>query len=587
MTEFGELKVSFSSRGIPKYEIKLTHTGLKKVQVLRDGDRELLLQKARLRGSEWDQQWRRREEAEAKKAERERQKQEKEERKALAETRTVEAREVLDGLRRILASTLDVDDAVDWESLKTFASFDEPAPAEPSPLPPPQYPEILNRKPLRDGFSPRFNVLDLLIPALKRRKSLSAEQAYLAAHSEWERAAKEAYAEFESMKRQYPADVERQSAAHRQLVDDWESRRQAFTVNQDTLNGQIDSRRAAYAAKDPEAVRDYCELVLNHSRYPDYFPQTFDVAYVGENGLLICDYDLPEPAALPKLNDVTYVASRDEFKEKDLPDKEFNKLYDDVVYQIALRTIHELLEADVVNAIETLVFNGHVHSLDEATGNDRRTCIISIQVAKQEFLQINLARVNPKACFRKLKGVGSSELHSVTPVPPLVSFNRDDDRIVESYDVAHSLNEGVNLAVLNWEDFEHLVREIFEKEFGQHGAEVKVTRASRDGGVDAIVFDPDPIRGGKFVIQAKRYTNTVGVSAVRDLYGTLQHEGANKGILVTTSVYGPDAYEFARGKPLQLLDGGNLLHLLERHGHKARIDLVEAKQLAAQSETVG
>jgi hypothetical protein len=38
--------------------------------------------------------------------------------------------------------------------------------------------------------------------------------------------------------------------------------------------------------------------------------------------------------------------------------------------------------------------------------------------------------------------------------------------------------------------------------------------------VDAVVFDPDPLPGGKMVIQAKRYTNTMGVSAVRDLFGT-------------------------------------------------------------------
>jgi restriction system protein len=138
---------------------------------------------------------------------------------------------------------------------------------------------------------------------------------------------------------------------------------------------------------------------------------------------------------------------------------------------------------------------------------------------------------------------------------------------------------------MGWEDFEHLIREVFEKEFSQSGGEVKVTQASRDGGVDAIAFDPDPIRGGKIVIQAKRYTNTVGVSAVRDLYGTVMNEGATKGILVTTADYGPDAYDFAKGKPLTLLNGGNLLHLLDKHGHKAMIDLKAAKQIIAEQET--
>ena len=67
-----------------------------------------------------------------------------------------------------------------------------------------------------------------------------------------------------------------------------------------------------------------------------------------------------------------------------------------------------------------------------------------------------------------------------------------------------------------------------------------LTRASRDRGVDAIMFDPDPVRGGKYVLQAKRYTRTVDVAAVRDLYGTVVNEGANRGILVTTASYGPD-----------------------------------------------
>lgn len=158
-------------------------------------------------------------------------------------------------------------------------------------------------------------------------------------------------------------------------------------------------------------------------------------------------------------------------------------------------------------------------------------------------------------------------------------LRKEDGRFVSAYEVASSLDDSVNLAAMDWEDFEHLIREVFEKEFSSNGGEVKVTQASRDGGVDDVAFDPDPIRGGKIVIQAKRYTNTVGVAAVRDLYGTVLNEGATKGILVTTSNYGPDSYAFANGKPLVLLSGANLLHLLGKHGHKARIDLRGAKKM--------
>jgi restriction system protein len=121
-------------------------------------------------------------------------------------------------------------------------------------------------------------------------------------------------------------------------------------------------------------------------------------------------------------------------------------------------------------------------------------------------------------------------------------------------------------------EFESLITNLFEK----MGLETRQTRPSRDGGVDCVAYDPRPIFGGKVVIQAKRYKNTVGVSAVRDLFGTVQNEGASKGILITTSGYGKASFEFADGKPLELLSGINLLYLLAQNAHiEAKIEMPE------------
>jgi restriction system protein len=97
------------------------------------------------------------------------------------------------------------------------------------------------------------------------------------------------------------------------------------------------------------------------------------------------------------------------------------------------------------------------------------------------------------------------------------------------------------------------------------------TQRSNDGGVDVDATDPTPIRGGKIVVQVKRYRNTVPPTAVRDLYGTVQDIGANKGVLVTTSGFGPGSHTFARGKPLELISGGELVDLLHRHGLRGRL----------------
>jgi restriction system protein len=47
---------------------------------------------------------------------------------------------------------------------------------------------------------------------------------------------------------------------------------------------------------------------------------------------------------------------------------------------------------------------------------------------------------------------------------------------------------------MDWQDFENLIREILEKEFSEDGFEVNITQASRDGGIDAVMFDPNPLK---------------------------------------------------------------------------------------------
>jgi restriction system protein len=188
-------------------------------------------------------------------------------------------------------------------------------------------------------------------------------------------------------------------------------------------------------------------------------------------------------------------------------------------------------------------------------------------VTKEGFSEINLKRIDKRACLRNLGAQVSPGPTEMLPVRPIVEFDMVDKRFVGESDILGGLDARPNLMDLNPFEFENLVTNLFQK----MGLEAKLTRSSRDGGVDAVAFDTRPVLGGKVVIQAKRYKNVVGVTAVRDLYGTMINEGANKGILVATSNYGPDAYEFAKDKPIELVDGGGLLYLLGQVGVKARI----------------
>ena len=256
---------------------------------------------------------------------------------------------------------------------------------------------------------------------------------------------------------------------------------------------------------------------------------------------------------------------------------------EDILYSLCLRSAYLIAKSDEGYWFDTIAVNARQSWDDRATGLPRTGIIASLQATRDQIADLRLDQVDPKICFRHLKGISTPSVEDISPIRPIFVLDKNDNRIVQGRDVAQKLEPEENLAAMPWEDFEHLVRQLFEWEFGQDGVEVRVTRASRDRGVDAIIYDPDPLRGGKFVVQAKRYTRPVDVASVRDLYGTVLNEGANRGILVTTSSYGPDAYEFAKDKPLSLVDGPNLIAMLRRHGRRYTIDIEEARRLAGLS----
>ncbi len=94
------------------------------------------------------------------------------------------------------------------------------------------------------------------------------------------------------------------------------------------------------------------------------------------------------------------------------------------------------------------------------------------------------------------------------------------------------------------------------------GYQVQNTPAKGDHGIDLIVSN-STIRTG--LVQCKRYRGTVGEPLVRDLYGTMMHENADFGWLVTTGAVSKQARDWAIGKPIELWDGLKLVELARRH----------------------
>jgi restriction system protein len=100
-------------------------------------------------------------------------------------------------------------------------------------------------------------------------------------------------------------------------------------------------------------------------------------------------------------------------------------------------------------------------------------------------------------------------------------------------------------------EFEAFIGELFR----QMGYGVSITSASGDEGVDLFLEK----EGRKAIVQCKRQKGSVGQPVVRDLVGTMVHNRADQGFIVTTGTFSLPAQTWAEGKPIQLVDGAGLL----------------------------
>jgi restriction system protein len=450
-------------------------------------------------------------------------------------------------LESILFDTLLVDDYLDLETLTE-------KPIYPILDIPKHLTDETANKPQLERFMPKpLTTFQKLIPGAKRKYEDEVQAA-----NQYHKETMQKYLQREELRKQ---SLKTLQYNHQQRIV-------SIRVASEEQHRKIDEFKAALDAAEPEAIMNYCTLVLESSEYPEDFPQHAKIAYVPESKQLVIEFDLPTMDVVPDVKAYKYTKTKDEISSTSKPATERKSLYRSVIAQITIRTIHELFEADRLTHIDTIVFNGYVNTVDKGTGLDIRTCLVTVRTTRDIFMKYDLARVEPETCLKTLNASVSSKPDELAPVRPVVEFNMVDSRFIEETDVISTLDQRPNLMDLTPGEFESLITNLFQK----MGLEARLTQASRDGGVDCITFDPRPIFGGKVVIQAKRYKHTVGVSAVRDLFGTLQNEGASKGILVTTSGYGKAAFEFAEGKPIELISGSNLLHLLAEYaGIEARI----------------
>lgn len=327
------------------------------------------------------------------------------------------------------------------------------------------------------------------------------------------------------------------------------------------LRDEIDTANASVAhwvgrarAGDEAAVRWYCQTVL-----PSIYPlPPAGVAYLAsgysaEERHLVVERFVPDIRVLPKI-DHYEISRRLEFLRVEMADRDRTAWYAEFLSQIALLSADRTFRSEIGHVLEKLTVNCLAVLQNPATGHFDVVCVVSVGIPRRQFASINLLGVDPVTCVRSFNGRLTARPGEYSPVLPWVTAEATGDLRVDV--------RGAPLLEMNPTAFEQLVAELMRR----MGLRTEHTGMSGDGGVDCVAYDDRPVVGGKVIMQVKRYSNTVNPSVVRDLFGTVHASGASKGVLVTTSGFGPESREFAQGKPLELIDGAQLDTLLRQYG---------------------
>jgi restriction system protein len=338
-------------------------------------------------------------------------------RTAEAAAMNVDLAQMYEDVDGLLASTLGVDDYVDLESLKT-RSVEHP-PFDPGPLstpvppmshlvypPEPVYQEPAAPKGLSNAFGGK-----------KRHEEevSQARAAHEAAHRTWHEFCTRTHAD-------YVAEFERRRQADQDRVRKLRAAEEAYQqqCRQREADAEAHNRNLSRFINDlafdvEAAIQDYVGVVLSNSIYPDAFPVAYEHNFdIGSRELALA-VTVPEPNSIPAVKEYRYVKAKDEIVPTALPAKERKERYANAVWQVALRTLHEIFEADRAGKIRSVALTVGVNRVAPATGRPENVPLAVVAADRDTFAAFDLAHVVPYATLTHLGAALSKSPFDLTP----------------------------------------------------------------------------------------------------------------------------------------------------------------------------
>ncbi|MGD8166654.1 hypothetical protein ACEXOS_005485 [Herbiconiux sp. P16] len=328
--------------------------------------------------------------------------------------RNVQLAHAYDEIDSLLTATLEVDDYVDLETLRVTAQH-PPFPLEhlraplPQPTPIPDPPLPVQRQP--EAPTGLFGKKKKLAEA----EAVAAAQ-YAADYYAWQAASQELPARRAAQDAQYAAaegkrqqDLEAGLATYRSECD--ERDREAAAQN-----AMLDELIAGLAYGTVEAVEEYIGIVLANSVYPDEFPVTYEADFEPATAELKLRVVIPGPTTVPDIKSYRYTKATDLISVTQLTQKDQKDRYLGVVNNVALRSLHEVFEADRRGLIQSISLELGTETISPATGRETYVPFVVASVQRSAFLELDLSAVTPSATLEHLRAVVSKNPFALTPI---------------------------------------------------------------------------------------------------------------------------------------------------------------------------
>jgi restriction system protein len=356
--------------------------------------------------------------AEQKEAQREAKRLHEESMAAQAASLTAQLVQAYDEIDSMLSATLEVDDFVDLEEFRIVVqrpAFDrrdlELATPSPTTLVAPPEPVFVEPESTEKGLSNLFG-------GKKRHAQLVAQAhaAFAEQHQAWQAAVDALPAAQLKQMQDY------QAAEQQRVVDLSEARRgyeadcQKRESAAEESNQQLDRLIAGLATGAEAAVQEYVSIVLSRSVYPESFPVSHEFTFDSAAKELALTVTVPRPAEVPSVKEYKYVKSKDEIAETALSQKERKDRYASAVCQVALRTMHEVFEADRDQRIQTIALSVGVDGVDAATGTPKHIALVAVASDRSSFTTFDLSNVVPSATLQHLKALVSKNPYELVEI---------------------------------------------------------------------------------------------------------------------------------------------------------------------------